>query len=211
MGGPARTARRPWPVAPGRTTVKQNTVLALGALVAICAIIWLIHASSQPAAASNQPGALLAAMSQSGVSGSVSFTPQSNGQATSVTVNLSGLQANSVYGVTINNGACLGPQLFILSGVIGDSSGQGSSTTTVPAPAAATWFIAVHASASPDAPVVACGQAQVGAQGSGTLAPVSTATPTSSVAIPAQNPTPPLQLPNGGGGPPRQPIPTPGR
>src|SRR5579884_1085533 len=113
----------------------------LAALLAIGAIIWFVHTSTAPADASGQPGAELAAVSQSGVSGSATFTPLSNGQATSVTVALTGLQANSVYGVTINNGACLGPQLYILSGVIGDSNGQGTSTTTVPAAASTNWFL----------------------------------------------------------------------
>jgi hypothetical protein len=161
-------------------------------------VLWWLYVSgpgSGPyASASSFATDTLTSSNGSVVSGTVSFVATSDGQSTSVTVHLTGLRQGVVYGVTIHNGACLGPRLFILTSVTGDANGQGSSTTIVAAQPASFWFIVVHASASPDTLVVACGQVQVHVSGT---------TPT-----PNQQP---FQMPNGGGGPPRTPIPTPGR
>jgi hypothetical protein len=140
----------------------------------------------------------------SGIAGSVNFVPTSDGQSSSVTVNLQGLQRDAVYAATINQGDCLGPRLFILTAVPGDANGNGSSTTTVPGQPRSEWFIAIHATASPDAPLVACGQVHV----TGATGPY---VPAGSTTYPSGNPVfqQPYQLPNGGGGPPRTPIPTP--
>jgi hypothetical protein len=164
------------------------------------AIIWVILSTS--AVASPIAYATLSSTNASSVSGSVNFVPTSDGQSTSATVNLRGLQQDAVYAATINHGDCLGSRLFILSSVPGNSNGQGSSTTTVSAQPQTDWFVAIHASASPIAPVVACGQVRVtGSTG-------SYATP-GSQNYPSGYPAQPYQLPNGGGGPPRTPIPTP--
>jgi hypothetical protein len=160
-------------------------------------ILWWVYISGpgwgSSAGASSLATDTLASSNGSGVAGTVNFVPTSDGQSTSVTIHLTGLRQGVVYGVTIHNGACLGPRLFILNDVTGDANGTGSSTTTVAAQPGGYWYVVVHASASPDALVVACGQVQVSA----------TAT--------AQHQQP-FQMPNGGGGPPRTPIlPTPGR
>ncbi len=186
--------------------MRGNGVVLLGGLVLIGVFIWIIYSSS--AGASPIASATLASQQNSGISGSARFVPTSSGQAYSITVQLTGLQQDAVYAVTVNQGACWGPRLYILSAVTGDTSGQGSSTTTVPAQPQSDWFIAAHATASPDAPLVACGQVQVtGATGS-YVSPGQQYQP--GERIPVQNQVEqPYQLPNGGGGPPRTPIPTP--
>ena len=191
--------------------MKGNALLRFGVVVlAVVIIVWVYSSSSSAGvgAASPLASASLTSQNGSGISGTVQFVPTSDGQSTSITTHLNGLQPDATYGVTIHNGACLGPRLFILSGVTANSSGQGSSTTTVPAQPANYWFIAVHASASPDAPLVACGQVQVTGTAPGYVAPGGSSQ--SGVRVPVENQQP-LQLPNGGGGPPRTPIPTPGR
>jgi hypothetical protein len=179
-------------------------VRAFGVIVVVLivgAIIWVIL--SNPASASPIAYATLAATNGGSVSGNVNFVPTSDGQSTSVTVNLQGLQRDAVYAATINQGDCLGPRLFILSAVPGDANGQGSSTTTVAAQPRGEWFIAIHATASPDAPLVACGQVHV----TGATGPY---TPPSGTTLPGGYPAQqPYQMPNGGGAPPRTPIPTP--
>lgn len=176
----------------------------LGVIVVVVilgAIVWVILTNS--ASASPIASATLTSTNGSSVSGSVDFTPTSDGHSTSVTVALHGLQQDAIYGATINQGDCLGPRLYILSAVPGNANGQGSSTTTVPAQPQGDWFVAIHATASPDAPLVACGQVSVtGAPGTYT-SPSGQGLPGG---YPAQQP---YQLPNGGGGPPRTPIPTP--
>lgn len=170
-------------------------------VVIVGAIIWMVLSNS--AGASPIASATLAPTNGSSVSGSVGFVPTSDGQSTSVTVTLQGLQRDAVYAATINQGDCLGPRLYILSAVPGDANGQGSSTTTVSAQPSGDWYIAIHATASPDAPLVACGQVHV----TGATGPY---TPANGTTIPGGYPAQqPYQLPNGGGGPPRTPVPTP--
>jgi hypothetical protein len=192
--------------------MKVNGWTILAVVLVAVGIIWWVYASGagagSPAGASPLASATLTPTGGSGVSGTVSFVPTSDGQSTSVTTSLSGLQRDTVYGVTVHNGACLGPRLFVLSSVVGNANGQGSSTTTVPAQPGTYWYVVVHASASPDAPVVACGQAQVSGTTPGYVAPNGSNQP--GYRAPVQNQQP-FQLPNGGGGPPRTPIPTPGR
>jgi hypothetical protein len=175
-------------------------------------LLWYVvtqpYRNAYPAGASPLASASLAATGGSGVTGTVSFVPTSDGQSTNVTTRLSGLAPNQVYAVTIQNGACLGPRLFALAGVVGDASGQGSNTTTVPAQPASYWFMVAHESASPDAPMVACGQVRVTGTTPGYVPPGGANQ--SGGGIPVQNQQP-YQLPNGGGGPPKTPIPTPGR
>jgi hypothetical protein len=175
--------------------MQNNGIVVLGAILLIGGIIWIVSSSS--AVASPVAMATLAARNGSGISGTVSFVPTSDGQSTSVTTRLTGLQPDAVYSVTIHNGSCLGPRLFILSGVVGSANGQGSSTTTVPAQPDTYWAVAVHATASPDSPLVACGQVHV----TGTVSQPGERVPVENEA--------PYQLPNGGGAPPRMPIPTP--
>jgi hypothetical protein len=187
--------------------MKGNAIWILGvAVLAVVIIVWVYSSSSSSGSASPLASASLTPQNNSGISGTVQFVPTSDGQSTSITTHLSGLQPDATYGVTINNGACLGPRLFILSGVTANASGQGSSTTTVPAQPADYWYIAVHASASPDAPLVACGQVQVTGTAPGYVTPGGSSQ--SGVRVPVENQQP-FQLPNGGGGPPRTPIPTP--
>jgi hypothetical protein len=177
--------------------------LVIGAaIIAVAIIAWIIYSSA--AGAAPIATATLTSANGSGISGVARFIPTSDGQSTSVVVQLSGLQPDWVYATTIQHGNCLGPRLFILNGVTGNASGEGSSTTTVPAPPASTWYVVIHASASPIAPVVACGQVHVtGAQG-GYVPPTSQTQPANR--IPVENQLP-YQLPNGGGGPPRTPLP----
>lgn len=185
--------------------MSKGTLLVCG-LIITGVIIWVIYSSS--AGASPIASATLAAQQNSGISGNAHFVPTSSGQATSITVQLTGLQQDAVYAVTVNQGACLGPRLYILTAVTGGSSNQGSSTTTVPAQPQPDWFIAAHATASPDSPLVACGQVQV-TGATGPYVPASQQNQPGQL-IPVQNQVQqPYQLPNGGGGPPRTPIPTP--
>lgn len=178
--------------------MQNNAIVLIGALLLIGGIIWIVSSSS--AVASPVAMANLAARNGSGISGTVSFVPTSDGQSTSVNTQLSGLQPDAVYSVTIHSGSCLGPRLFILSGVVGNANGQGANTTTVPAQPDTYWAIAVHATASPDAPLVACGQVHVTGS-NGTISQPGDRVPVENNA--------PYQLPNGGGAPPRTPIPTP--
>jgi hypothetical protein len=170
-------------------------------LVVVGAIIWVILSNS--AGASPLASATLSPTNGSSVSGSVTFVPTSSGASTSVTVTLQGLQQGSVYGATINHGACLGPLLYILNGVPGNANGQGTSTTTVSSQPQGDWFIAIHVTASAQAPLVACGQVIVTGSTGSYATPSGQGYPGG---YPAQQP---YQLPNGGGGPPRTPIPTP--
>jgi hypothetical protein len=181
-------------------------------VLVVVGIIWWAYASGpgsgSTAGASSLATDTLTSSNGGAVSGTVSFVPTSDGQSTSVTTHLNGLQHDAVYGVTIHNGACLGPRLFVLSSVTGDANGAGSSMTTVPAQPGSYWYVVVHASASPDAPVVACGQVNVSGTAPSYVAPNSSSQP--GYRAPVQNQQP-FQLPNGGGGPPKTPIPTPGR
>jgi hypothetical protein len=182
----------------------SSGLVLVGGVLVIGLIIWTIVSSS--AGAAPVASATLAQYNGSGISGTASFVPSSDGKSTNVSLQLSGLQQDAVYSATVNNGACLGPRLFILTAVTGGSTGQGSSTTTLPAQPQSYWFIAVHATASPDAPLVACGQVSVSGATGTYISPSQTAQP--SQRIPVQNQQP-YQLPNGGGGPPKTPIPTP--
>jgi hypothetical protein len=174
--------------------------MVLLAVVVAGLLVWWILASS--AGAAGVASATLAPVNESGISGTARFVGSGDGQSTAVTVTLSGLEPQIAYGVTINNGSCLGPTLFILNAVIGDASGQGSSSSNVPAQPSTYWYVAVHASASPDAALVACGVVNVTAAGGGTCA-------SPCYRVPVENQ--PLQLPNGGAAPPKTPLPTPGR
>jgi hypothetical protein len=173
--------------------VSNNGAFAVVALLVFGVLLWFILSSS--ATAAPVASATLTQRNASGVTGTASFVPASDGQSTSVVVRLRGLTPDDAYAVTINDGSCLGPRLFILSPVSALASGQGSSATTIPALPQSYWYVAVHANASPAAALVACGVVQI-ASGQ-------------SYRVPVQNQ--PFQLPNGGGGPPKTPIPTPGR
>ncbi|HEX9056425.1 MAG TPA: hypothetical protein VF818_02745 [Ktedonobacterales bacterium] len=184
--------------------MKGKGVPLIGGAILLGLLVWWAVSSS--AVASPIASATISPSNGSSVSGVANFVPTSDGHSTSVTTRLTGMQADAVYAVTVNQGACLGPRLFILTGVTADNSGQGSSTTTVPAQPQNTWYIAVHSSASPDAPLVACGPVRVSGQ-TGSYVPASTpAQPADRNAVENQQP---YQLPNGGGGPPKTPIPTP--
>jgi hypothetical protein len=180
--------------------MKNGGALVVLGVVVAGLLFWWILASS--AGASGVAAAALAPVNESGISGTARFVGAGDGQSTAVTVTLSGLEPQVAYGVTINNGSCQGPALFILNPVIGDASGNGSASSTVPAQPASYWFVAVHASASPDAALVACGAVNVTGAGGGSCA-------SPCYRVPVRNQ--PLQLPNGGGAPPRTPLPTPGR
>lgn len=166
-----------------------NQVVVIAAVIVLGIIIWVIYSSSAGAA----PGAVavLAPVGGSGISGSASFSAAGGNTSTAVTVRLHGLAPGGTYAVTIDQGACTGPRLFILSAVTSDQNGEGNSSTAVPGTPTTDWYVAVHASASVDAPLVACGQVQVAS---------APAQPTRAA---------PYQLPNGGGAPPRTPLPTP--
>jgi hypothetical protein len=184
--------------------MRINALVIGGAILVVALIVWIVYSSS--AGASPIASATLSSTNGSGVSGSAHFVPTSDGQSTSVVVHLSSLQPDWVYAATIHQGHCLGPRLFILTGATGAAGGEGSSTTTVPAQPTSSWYIAVHASASPAAPLVACGQVHVTGAPGGYVAPSSQIQPANR--IPVENQLP-FQLPNGGGGPPRTPLPVP--
>lgn len=166
-----------------------NQVVLIAAVIVLGIIIWVVYSSS--AGASPGAVAVLAPMGGSAISGSANFMAAGGNTSTTVTVRLHGLQPGGTYAVTIDQGSCEGPRLFILAAVNGDQNGEGSGTATVPGAPTTNWYVAVHASASVDAPLVACGQVRVA------NAP---AQPTRAA---------PYQLPNGGGAPPRTPLPTP--
>lgn len=168
-----------------------NQVVVIAAVIVLGVIIWIIYSSS--AGASPGAVAILSPVGGSAISGSANFVAAGDGASTDVVVRLHGLRSGATYAATINQGACDGPRLFILTGVAGDQNGEGSSTTTIPGAPNAQWFVAIHATASADAPVVACGRVQVNS------------TPGQPTA-PGQSP---YQLPNGGGAPPRTPLPVP--
>ncbi|HEY7985144.1 MAG TPA: hypothetical protein VID73_13290 [Ktedonobacterales bacterium] len=173
--------------------MRGNGLVIIGGIVVIALIVWIVYSGSVGAAPI--ASATLIAANGSGINGTASIVPSSDGKATSITVELNGLRTGQIYSATVNSGNCLGTRLFLLNGVTGDPSGQGTSSTTVPAPPNASWFVAVHASASGAAPLVACGQVRV-------------------TSLPAAYQQPgrvPYQLPNGGGGAPRTPLPAPAR
>jgi hypothetical protein len=173
--------------------MRGNGLVIIGGIVVVVVIVWIVYAGN--VAAQPIASATLTAFNGSGVSGTASVVPSSDGKAASVTIELNGLQSGQVYSPTINSGNCLGTRLFLLNEITGTAAGQGSSTTSVAAPPNSSWFIAIHSSASGAAPLVACGQVQV------TSLPASSQ-PAGRV---------PNQLPNGGGAPPRMPLPVPAR
>ncbi|HEY7834195.1 MAG TPA: hypothetical protein VIG30_11535 [Ktedonobacterales bacterium] len=181
-----------------------NAIVVIVGVILLGVIIWFVYSSSAGAA----PGAtaVLAPLNGSGISGSVNFVATSDNASTSVIVHLHGLQSGDVYAATINQGACLGPRLFILVGATGDQNGDGTSTTTVPGQPTNEWYVAVHAAASADAPLVACGQVRVTSAPGQYATPAGTNQPGSRQPVQNQQP---YQLPNGGGAPPRTPLPTP--
>lgn len=173
--------------------MRGNGLVIIGGIIVIALIGWILYSGTVGAAPI--ASATLMTTNESGVSGTASIVPSSDGKATSVTLELNGLRSEQTYGATINSGNCLGTRLYSLNGITGNSAGQGTSLTTVPAPPNDSWFIAIHESASAMAPVVACGQVHV------TSLPTSYQ-PTGRV---------PNQLPNGGGALPRTPLPVPAR
>ncbi len=171
--------------------MRGNGLVVLGGIIVVILIIWIVYSGNVGAAPI--ASATLNSTGGSGITGTASIEPASDGKSTSITIALNGLQSGQTYSTTVNSGNCLGTRLFLLNGVTGNPDGQGTSTTTVPAAPNASWFIAVHASASAAAPVVACGQVQVSS-------------------LPASYQQPgrvPYQLPNGGGAPARTPLPVP--
>ena len=171
--------------------MRGNGLVILGGLVVVGLIVWIVFSGNVGAAPI--ASATLNSTNGSSISGTASLEPASDGTATSVTLALNGLQPQQTYSATINSGNCLGTRIYLLNAVTGDSAGQGTSTTTVHATPNASWFIAVHASASPVPPVVACGEVHV-------------------TSLPASYQQPgrvPYQMPNGGGAPARTPLPVP--
>ena len=101
--------------------------------------------------------ATLSPQAGSGVSGEATIAQ--TGDATTVTVTLSGLAPDSAHAGHIHGGSCSGPILFPLATIRADSAGQGSSRATVNAPIdAANWWVQYHASDSPPGPPITCGQ-----------------------------------------------------
>jgi plastocyanin len=101
--------------------------------------------------------AVLSPQAGSGVSGEATLAQ--TGDATTVTVTLSGLAPDSAHAGHIHGGSCSGPILFPLATIRADSMGQGSGTATVNAPIdAANWWVQYHASDSPPGTPIACGQ-----------------------------------------------------
>jgi hypothetical protein len=171
--------------------MRGNGLVVLGGIIVAALIIWILYSGTVGAAPI--ASASLAPTNGSGISGTASFEPSGDGTSTSVILALNGLHDGQTYSTTINSGNCLGTRLFLLNAVTGNSAGQGTSTTTVAAAPNTSWFIAVHASASAAALVVACGQVHV-------------------TSLPASYQRPgqvPYQLPNGGGAPARTPLPVP--
>jgi hypothetical protein len=171
--------------------MRGNGLVILGGIVVAVLIIWIVFSGNVGAAPI--ASATLSPANGSGISGTASLEPSGDGTSTSVTLALNGLQYGHTYSATVNSGNCLGTRIYLLNAVTGNSAGQGTSTSTVHATPNASWFIAVHASASAAAPVVACGEVHV------------TSLPTS-YQQPGQVP---YQLPNGGGAPARTPLPVP--
>src|SRR5690348_15777491 len=130
--------------------MRGNGLVILGGILVVALIIWILYSGNVGAAPI--ASATLGPINNSGVSGTARIMPSSDGTATSITLALNGLQYGQTYTATINSGNCLGTRLYQLTAVTGNSAGQGTSDSKVPAPPNASWFIAVHASASVAAP-----------------------------------------------------------
>ncbi len=125
-------------------------------------------------------------------------TLSSNGsQSTLINVQVQHLEPISNYALSIHAGSCYGALLTALQPVTTDSSGNGSSSTTLSAQIQSTWFIVLHTGSSTRDDILACGQVIISTV-------VTNPTP-NPYETPIVYPTMPGQFPNTGGGPPRQP------
>ncbi|HEX2916072.1 MAG TPA: CHRD domain-containing protein [Chloroflexia bacterium] len=121
----------------------------------------------------------------SNVSGTATVTQAGNG--ITVTVNLSGFDANSAHAGHIHQGKCAGPDegvKFVLNTINADASGKGSATTNV---ANATFaavtdgnhYIQYHAAATPPGAGVTCADIPAGGTGQGGASNTPTGAPAS--------------------------------
>ncbi len=176
--------------------MNSRAVLSLGGIVvvAVFVIILVPQVSIQ-----NTGSATLVAVNGNSVKGTATLAPFQGGQFTIVTVTLQQLAPNAAYALAIRAGSCFGALVTQLVTVSTDTSGNGSSSTTVTAQISPEWFIVLYNGPSFQDPVLACGRVVI----NGTVGPNFTPIIISPTSRPNSTPNIPGQFPNTGGGPPK--------
>jgi Cu/Zn superoxide dismutase len=82
------------------------------------------------------------------------------GGSTMIMITVNGLEPNSRHAAHIHNGSCTAGILLPLEVVVADANGVGTSNTTLPQAADATWWIQVHRAEAPPGPGIVCGAVQ---------------------------------------------------
>ncbi len=176
----------------------MRAVLWIGGFVIIGVVI-IIAAPSFTV--QNSGTATLVAIRSGDVKGTATLTPLQGGQATMIDVQLQRLPPRTTYALSIHAGSCFGTLLAALMPVYTDSSGSGSSSTTLSAQVQSSWFIVLHKGSTTRDAVLACGQVVINPVITPTQPPVINPN-TTPVNV---TPSAPGQFPNTGGGPPQQP------
>jgi hypothetical protein len=173
----------------------MRAVLWLGGFVLFGVVIVMVV----PAFTGQPSGnATLVQVNSTTILGTASLSSVQRGQATLINVQVQNLVPNTTYALSIHAGSCYGVLLTALQPAVTDSSGNGSSSTTLSAQMQSSWFIVLHNGDSTKNAVLACGQVMINSN----IPATPTPSPTS---IPVVTPTVPGQFPNTGGGPPQQP------
>lgn len=187
----------------------MRATLLIGALVLIAAVILTLA----PSITIQQVGhAELVAVNGQGTKGTATLTPLQGGQYIMVDVQVQQLEPHSVYGLSLRQGSCYGPLVAALKPATTDASGNGTSSSTIPAQITASLFVVLHRGHDITSGVLACGEVVLSSTLGGNGAPVTFPGPPPIISSPITTPgepeptsTPgtPSQFPNTGGGPPR--------
>ncbi len=171
----------------------MRTVLWVGGIVIFGVVILIVVPTFN---VQNTGSATLVQVNSANVLGTATLTPTQGGQTTIINVQVQHLVAMSSYALSIQAYSCYGALLTALQPAVTDSTGSGSSSTTLSAPIQSTWFIVLHNGPTTKNAVLACGQVVISEV---------IATPTPNPYATPNYPNIPGQFPNTGGGPPKQP------
>jgi hypothetical protein len=177
--------------------MNSRVVLSLGGIVVVAAFVIILvpQVSIQ-----NAGSATLVAINENSVKGMATLSPFQGGQNTIVSVTLQQLAPSASYALAIRAGSCFGGLVAQLVTVSTDTSGNGSSSTTVTAQISPEWFIVLFNGPSFRDPVLACGRVVINGSVGPNFTPIIITSPT---VQPSGTPNTPSQFPNTGGGPPK--------
>ena len=172
-----------------------RVVFFFGCVVVVAVLIVILAPQT---ALQNQGSATLVTLDGNSVKGMATLAPFQGGQYTIVNVTLQQLAPSATYALALRAGSCFGGLVSQLVSVSTDTSGDGSSSTTVTAQISPQWFIALYNGPSFRDSLLACGQVVINSNVNPSVTP-SIGPPLQ----PSSTPNTPSQFPNTGGGPPQ--------